>query len=34
MKQFAVWVQTKFNTIRHSPDPVQSKSSLMFISAV
>jgi len=32
MKQFAVRNQSKFNKIRHSPDPVQSKSSPMLIS--
>jgi len=33
MKQFTVRIQSKFNKIRHGPDPVQSKSSPMLISA-
>jgi len=27
MKQFTGWIQFKINRIRHSPDPVQPKSS-------
>jgi len=33
MKQFTVRIQSKSNKIRHSPDPVQSKSSPLLISA-
>ena len=33
MKHFTVRVQSKINEIRHSPDPVQSNSSPMLISA-
>jgi len=32
MKQLTVRIQFKFNKIRHSPDPVQFKSSPMLIS--
>ena len=32
MKQFTARIQTKVNKIRHSMDPVQSKSSPMLIS--
>jgi len=32
MKQSTVRIQSKFLEIRHSPDPVQSKSSPMLIS--
>jgi len=33
MKKFTVRIQSKFNKIQHSPDPVQSKPSAMLISA-
>ena len=32
MKQFTIRIQSKFDKIRHSPDPVQSKSRPMLIS--
>jgi len=34
VQHFAVRLQSKFNKIRHSPDPVQSKSSPMLISGL
>jgi len=34
MKDFTVRIQSKINKIRHSPGPVQSKSSPMLISDV
>jgi len=32
MKQFVVWIQSRFNKIRHSLDAVQTQSSPILIS--